>query len=110
MSTGTGRPLRNDYNTADVLVVRTDQQLSEMTVDAGERQTLVNLLKENFQGDSGTSNGDLQDRIGRLIDEYNAALNELKNATKQVSGIDGTFRAVDLGQAMRFEGIGTGGI
>ncbi|MEU7768977.1 hypothetical protein AB0B25_28300 [Nocardia sp. NPDC049190] len=102
--------LVNKYDEVEGLVVRTDKVLSDMTVDAGERTTLVNLVAENFQGAAGTDNYELQQRVGRLIDQYNEALTALKSATKQVSGIDGMFRAVDVGQGMRFQGIGTGGI
>ncbi|WP_327113597.1 hypothetical protein OHB12_31995 [Nocardia sp. NBC_01730] len=99
--------LVNKYNEVEGLVVRTDKVLSDMTVDAGERTTLVNLVAENFQGAAGTDNYDLQQRVGRLIDEYNTQLTALKGATKEVSGIDGMFRAVDVGQGMRFQQIGT---
>ncbi|WP_040775624.1 hypothetical protein [Nocardia pneumoniae] len=102
--------LVNNYNAVDGLVIRTGQALTDMTVDAGERAALAKLLAENFQGDAGSSNATLQTRIQTLIDEYNAALSDLKAATSTVSGIDGMFRAVDLGQSMRFEQIGTGGI
>ncbi|WP_280262071.1 hypothetical protein [Nocardia abscessus] len=98
--------LKNDYTAVDGLVIRTDGVLSNMMLDAGERDTLAKLLAENFQGDAGTSNGDLQTRVKQLIDEYNEALTQLKSATKAVSGIDGQFRVVDQGQAMRFSQIG----
>ncbi|MEU1544960.1 hypothetical protein [Nocardia sp. NPDC005745] len=98
--------LKNDYDAVEGLVIRTDQVLNNMMVDAGERDTLAKLLAENFQGDAGTSNGELQTRIMKLLTQYNEALTQLKAATKTVSGIDGQFRVVDTGQAMRFSQIG----
>ncbi|MGK8489555.1 hypothetical protein [Nocardia asiatica] len=98
--------LKNDYDAVEGLVIRTDKVLGDMTIDAGERDTLVKLLEQNFQGDAGTSNGELQARVKNLIDQYNQALTDLKAATKAVSGIDGQFRVVDNGQAMRFSQIG----
>ncbi|MGK8503835.1 hypothetical protein [Nocardia asiatica] len=98
--------LKNDYDAVEGLVIRTDKVLGDMTIDAGERDTLVKLLEQNFQGDAGTSNGELQARVKNLIDQYNQALTDLKAATKAVSGIDGQFRVVDTGQAMRFSQIG----
>ncbi|WP_249644337.1 hypothetical protein [Nocardia sputi] len=97
--------MKNDYDAVEGLVVRTDKVLTDMSVDAGERNTLAKLLEQNFQGDAGSSNGELQRAIHKLIDEYNAALVQLKAATKEVSGIDGMFRVVDQGQAMRFSQI-----
>ncbi|MEU5763795.1 hypothetical protein [Nocardia sp. NPDC047648] len=97
--------MKNDYDAVEGLVVRTDKVLSDMTVSKEERNTLANLLKQNFQGDAGSENGQLQDRIDKLITEYNDALVKLKAATKEVSGIDGQFRVVDQGQAMRFSQI-----
>ncbi|MBF6164677.1 hypothetical protein IU486_07800 [Streptomyces gardneri] len=97
--------MKNDYDAVEGLVVRTDKVLTDMSVDAGERNTLARLLEQNFRGDAGSSNGELQNAIHKLIDEYNAALVQLKAATKQVSGIDGQFRVVDQGQAMRFSQI-----
>ncbi|WP_280491888.1 hypothetical protein [Nocardia asiatica] len=101
--------LRNDYDAVEGLVIRTDKVLGDMTVDAGERDALAKLLSENFQGAAGTENYALQVRIMKLIEQYNQALTDLKAATKAVSGIDGQFRVVDTGQAMRFSQIGTGG-
>ncbi|WP_067802462.1 hypothetical protein [Nocardia beijingensis] len=98
--------LRNDYGAVDGLVIRTESVLSTMMLDAGERDALAKLLAENFQGDAGTSNGDLQARVKQQIDQYNEALTQLKAATNAVSGIDGQFRVVDTGQAMRFSQIG----
>ncbi|MGW4719196.1 hypothetical protein [Nocardia sp. NPDC004260] len=98
--------LKNDYNAVEGLVVRTDKVLSDMTVDKEERNRLAQLLKQYFQGDAGSENGNLQDRIDKQITEYNEALMALKAATKGVSGIDGQFRVVDQGQAMRFSQIG----
>ncbi|WP_040865460.1 hypothetical protein [Nocardia exalbida] len=98
--------LKNDYDAVEGLTVRTDAVLNTMMLDAGERDTLAKLLAENFQGDAGTSNGDLQARVKQQIDQYNEALTQLKSATKAVSGIDGQFRVVDTGQAMRFSQIG----
>ncbi|MBF6467311.1 hypothetical protein IU427_19295 [Nocardia beijingensis] len=98
--------LKNDYDAVEGLVIRTDKVLGDMTVDAGERNTLAKLLSESFQGDAGTENYALQQRVMKLIDEYNQALTDLKAATKVVSGIDGQFRVVDTGQAMRFSQIG----
>ncbi|MGV9719836.1 hypothetical protein [Nocardia beijingensis] len=97
--------MKNDYDAVEGLVVRTDKVLTDMAVDAGERDTLAKLLEQNFRGDAGTSNGELQRTIKKLIDEYNDALVQLKAATHKVSGIDGQFRVVDQGQAMRFSQI-----
>ncbi|MBF6209061.1 hypothetical protein IU483_34165 [Streptomyces gardneri] len=97
--------MKNDYDAVESLVVRTDKVLTDMSVSTGERNTLAKLLEQNFQGDAGSSNGELQRAIHKLIDEYNAALVQLKATTKEVSGIDGMFRVVDQGQAMRFSQI-----
>jgi len=98
--------LKNDYDAVEGLVVRTDKVLGDMTIDAGERDTLVKLLEQNFQGDASQENSNLQARVKQQIDQYNDALMQLKAATKGVSGIDGQFRVVDQGQASRFSQIG----
>ncbi|MFF7942295.1 hypothetical protein ACFZC5_21500 [Nocardia gamkensis] len=98
--------LKNDYNAVEGLVVRTGKALEDMTVNKEERKAVAALLEQYFQGDAGSENERLQKRIDGLITQYNEALESLKAATKGVSGIDGQFRVVDQGQAMRFSQIG----
>ncbi|GAA5062218.1 hypothetical protein [Nocardia callitridis] len=99
-------PLVNNYGQVDDLVVRTQSTLEQMKVSDEERDRLVAEVKESFQGDAGTANGELQDRLRTLIVQYNEALDALKHATAKAGGSDGTFRVTDLGQSHRFSGIG----
>ncbi|MEV6325737.1 hypothetical protein AB0M45_31910 [Nocardia sp. NPDC051787] len=100
--------LHNDYNGVENLTVQTQSILEQMLVGEDERERLCRLVAEVFTGLAGDSNETLQNTIRNQVSAYNEALKALKVACKDVGGVDGLFRATDMGQAMKFQGIGTG--
>jgi len=92
----------NDYNAVDDLVDRANRLLQDMKANDADRNSLVNLVAEVFQGAAGSANYEFQQEFSRRIENYNIGLERLKATISDVAATGGTVHAADSAAAQLF--------